>query len=214
MPDVVISPAAMRIVKLLVGREPRTISDLLRPAGVTRTAVAEQLGELVAAGFVEQDTQRANGRGRPRHLYRATDAALALLFPGNQQCLVPAVWRAVLELGGEEMFKKIVKRTGRLMAQHYNHRITATKPLERLRQFVALLAAEGGLTDVVENGRRSTVLLKRNCPFFSMFDEHRGVCLIDLEMLGAVVGRPVRQTACRHAGDPCCAFEIVEKDNA
>lgn len=52
-------------MKLLVGNPPQTITDLIRAAGVTRTAVTEQLNELVAAGFVERSMERLSGRGRP-----------------------------------------------------------------------------------------------------------------------------------------------------
>ncbi len=211
MPEVTLSPAAVRIVKLLVGSPPQTISDLAGAAGVTRTAVVEQLDELLAAGFVARDTQRLLGRGRPRHLYRATDAALKLLFPGNQQLVVPAIWRAIREVGGDDVLKKVIKQVGRALAEHYSAKITAKRPQERLRQLIALFAAEGGLTDAVKNSQGRWVIRKRSCPFISMFDQHRGVCQVDQEMLSVVVGRPVRQTACRHAGDPCCEFEIVEE---
>ena len=211
MPDVTISTAGLRIVKLLVGRPPQTIVDLSRAAGVTRTAVVEQLNELAATGFVEQHIQRLPGRGRPRHLYQATDAALALLFPGNQRLVVPAVWRAILDLGGENLVEKVLKRVGRTLAAHYSSQITAKKPRERLRQLIALFAADGELVDAAEHGRRQLVLRRRSCPFISMADERRSVCQVDQEMLSAVVGRPVRRTACRHDGAPCCEFEIVEK---
>jgi predicted ArsR family transcriptional regulator len=212
MPDVTISAAGLRIIKLLVGRPPQTIVDLTRATGVTRTAVVEQLNELVIAGFVDQRIQRLAGRGRPRHLYKATDSAIMLLFPGNQQLVVPAVWRAILDLGGEKLVKKVLKRVGRTLAAHYNSQITAKRPRERLRQLIALFAGEGQLVDAAVNGRRQLVLRKRSCPFISMADESRSVCHVDQDMLSAVVGRPVRRTACRHDGAPCCTFEIVEKN--
>ena len=95
MSHVTISTAGLRVMKLLVGNPPQTISELIRAAGVTRTAVTEQLNELVAAGFVERDTERLPGRGRPRHLYKATQAALVLLFASNQRLVVPAIWKAM-----------------------------------------------------------------------------------------------------------------------
>ena len=208
MSDATLSAAGLRVMKLLVGNPPQTISDLIRATGVTRTAVAEQLNELLAAGFVERSTERLPGRGRPRHLYKATHAALVLLFAGNQRLVVPAIWRAIREIGGENMARKVLKRVSRTLAEHYNGQITAKRPSERLRQFIGLLTAEGGLIEVVENGDGQLVLYKRSCPFLSMVDEERSVCYIDQEMLSAVVGRPVRQTACRHEGDPCCTFEI------
>jgi DeoR family transcriptional regulator, suf operon transcriptional repressor len=208
MSDATISPAGMRIVKLLVGTPPQTISALIKAAGVTRTAVAEQLGELIAAGFVEQTVERLSGRGRPRHLYQATSAALVLLFASNQWLLVPAIWQALRELGGEELTQKVLDRVSRALAEHYNAKITAKKPQERLRQYIDLLVAEGGLVEIANKDRNQLVVFKRSCPFISMVDEHHSVCWIDQHTLSAVVGRPIRQTACRHEGAPCCTFEI------
>jgi DeoR family transcriptional regulator, suf operon transcriptional repressor len=210
MADPTVSPAGLRIVKLLVGNPPQTITELLRAVGVTRTAVIEQLNELSAAGFVERQTQRLPGRGRPRFLYRATDSALELLFASNQRLVVPALWRALREIGGDEMLKKVLRRVSRLMAEHYNAQITAKRPHERLRQFVELLAAEGGLSELAEGDDGQVVIRKRSCAFFSMADSRRNVCHVDEEMISLVVGRPVRQTCSRHDGAHCCIFEIAE----
>lgn len=204
-----ISPASLRVVKLLVGNPPQTVSGLIRITGVTRTAVAEQLKELLAAGFVEREKEPTATRGRPRHLYKATDAALRLLFSSNQRLLVPAIWRAVREIGGEDLSDQVLKRVGLLLADHYNTKITAKKPRERLKQLMKLLSDEGGLIEAVEEGDGCWSVHKRSCPFISMVDEHRSVCHIDIDMMSAVVGRPIRQTACRHDGDPRCSFEIV-----
>lgn len=208
MSEITITAAGLKIVKLLVGNPPQTVAQLVRQAGVTRTAVTEQLDELMKAGFVERQTERTPGRGRPRHLYRATDSALALLFAGNQHLLVPAIWSTIREIGGEELVEKVIVRTSRSMADYYNKNITAEKPRDRLRQLIDLLSAEGRLVDVLEDDGGVFTLHKRNCPFISMADPHLYVCRVDEEMLSAVVGRPVRRISCRHKGDPCCSFEI------
>lgn len=211
MPEATISPASLRIIKLLVGRPPQTIANLIRMTGVTRTAVAEQLNELAAAGMVAWETQRLPGRGRPRRLYKVTDAALVGLFPGNQRLVVPAILRAIMEIGGDEMFDNVISRVGRIIGEHYAAQITARKPQERLRQLVALLAAEGEIIEAAEESPQHVVIKRRSCPFISMVDERRGVCHIDQEMLGAVAGCPIRRTACRREGDDCCCFEIAEE---
>lgn len=211
MPDAIISAAGLRIMKLLVGNEPQSISALIRSTGVTRTAVTEQLNELVAAGFVERETERLPGRGRPRHLYKATHAAMVLLFTSNQRLVVPAVWRAIYAIGGEELTDQVLKRVSAAMAEHYNSKITAKKPQERLQQLMKLLMAEGGLVEAVEDEKGQLVLYKRSCPFISMVDERRSVCHIDQDVMSSVVGRPIRQVSCRHEGAPCCSFEIVEE---
>ena len=210
MPDLTISAAGLRVMKLLVGNPPQTVSDLVQAAGVTRTAVTEQLNELVATGFIERDTERLPGRGRPRYRYKATDAAMVLLFPANQCLVVPAIWNAIYEIGGESLGSKVLKRVSRAMADYYKRKVTAKDPRERLRQLIELFVAEGGLVDMVENDEGQLMIYKRSCPFISMVDGQRSVCHIDREMMSEVVGQPVRRTSCRHDGAPCCIFELVD----
>lgn len=208
-----VSSAAMRVIKLLVGNTPKTVADLMEATGVTRTAVTEQLNELVAGGFVERDTQRLIGRGRPRHLYKVTDTALLLLFASNQHLLVPAIWQAIEDTGGKKLLQKIITRVSRSMADHYSRKIIAKTPIERLRELTQLLQNDGATVDVgEENGK--LVVHKRSCLFLPMADKNLAVCSVDLEMMSKVVGRPVRRTACRHDGAPCCAFEIVPDKRA
>lgn len=209
IPDLTISAAAMRIVKLLVGNQPRTVADLIEATGVTRTAVTEQLNELVAAGLVKKSTERLSGRGRPRHLYTATTRALTLLFAGAHRVVVPAMWDAIEEAGGPKLVQHVVRRVGRAMAQHYASRIRSKTPRARLRELIRLVEEEGGVAELVEQ-QGHVVFHNRSCSFISMLDEHRQVCAVDQEMISAVVGRPVRRTACRLEGAPCCTFEIVE----
>lgn len=199
----------MRIVKLLVGNRPLTVADLIAATGVTRTAVTEQLNELVAAGFVERTTERLPGRGRPRHLYSATTAALLLLFASNQRLVVPAIWQAIRDLGGEPLLRQVVQRVTTIIADHYRPRITGQTPEERLRQVNDLLTEEGHLVEVYEDAEGHLVLRKRTCPFISMFEESRTVCDVDIDLMTQIVGVPVQRTMCRHDGDPCCAFAIV-----
>lgn len=203
-----ISAPGLRIMKLLVGMPPQTVSDLLKVVGVTRTAIAEQLNELVLAGYLERSVEKLDGRGRPRHRYKATDAALTLLFASNQRVVVPIIWRAIREVGGEEVSQKVFRQVCQLLAEHYNRQVTAKRPRDRLRQLIELLTAEGALIEIVEDDRGRLVLHRRSCPFISMVDDQRNVCHIDREVLSRVVGRPVHRTACRHEGAPCCTFEI------
>jgi len=208
MIDATISPAGLRIVKLLVGHPPRTVASLIRATGVTRTAVTEQLNDLVAAGLVERFVERLPSRGRPRHVYKAAGAAL-LLFANDQQHVMSALWRAIFDICGEDVAKKVLKRVSRAMTDYYSQKITAKKPQERLRQLISLFAGDGELVDLVENHDEQWTIHRRSCPFAGIADARQTVCRIDQEMMSAVVGRHVRRTACRHGGAPCCTFEIA-----
>ena len=208
--DTTVSPAGLRIIKLLVGHPPKTVAGLTRSMGVTRTAVTEQLNDLVGAGLVERSVQRLPGRGRPRHVYKATDGAL-LLFANNQQVVMSALWRAIFDVCGEDAAKKVLRRVIRAMTHYYSQKITAKKPLERLRQLVSLFAGEGELIELVDNHNGRWTLHRRSCPFANVADTRQIVCRIDQETINGVVGRHVRQVACRRNGDSCCTFKIADE---
>ena len=210
MKDITLSPAGLRIVKLLVGQPPKTVAGLIRSTGVTRTAVTEQLNDLVAAGLIERSLERLPGRGRPRHVYRATDAAL-VLFANDQQMVMSALWRAIFDICGEDAAKKVLRRVSRAMSDYYSQKITAKRPVERLRQLISLFAGEGELVELAENHNGHCTLHRRSCPFASVADSRQVVCRIDQEMITAIVGRHVRRVACRRNGDPCCTFEIASE---
>ena len=104
---------------------------------------------MVAAGFVERTIEQLAGRGRPRHRFSATQAALVLLFANNQQLVVPAIWKAVHDIGGDNLTKKVLRvgqpQPGGILSgeDHRNRSEGAT------RQFMAILEEEGGLVDLV-----------------------------------------------------------------
>ena len=214
MPVPTVSPTAMRIVQLLVGNPPQTVADLIKTSGVTRTAVTEQLDELVAAGYVEQTTERLPGRGRPRYLYSATNTALSVLFSGNQRLVVPAVWRAVKSVGGTDLLQQVVNRLAEILADCYRHRITAGSLVERVRQMAKFMQEEGSVIEVHhsngdDNGSEKVLLHKKTCTFFSMFDTpDRTLCDVDEKMMNLLIGHPFQKIACRHDGDAYCAFEL------
>ncbi len=207
-PEHGVSEAGMRIVRLLVGKRPQSVAELIRATGVTRTAVTEQLNELLAAGFVERSTEAPAGRGRPRHLYSTTTECLLKLFASNQCLLVPAIWEAVAEICGDDMKRKVLRRVGRKLANHYKPRVTGKTARERLFQVAELLGEEGCEVDVEDDGEGTIVLHKRSCPFISMFEESQSVCCVDQEMLRRVLRAPVRRTTYRHEGDYCCSFAV------
>ena len=131
-----------------------------------------------------------------------------LLFANNQQLVVPAIWKAIQEIGGDGLTKKILRSINRTLANYYRARITATDPKERLEQFMAILEEEGGLVDLESPRNGHVTITKRTCAFISMFDGQRNVCAIDLRLMSAVAGHPVRLTSCRHDGGSSCQFEL------
>jgi len=203
------APAAMRVIRLLVGSPPKTVAQLIRETGVTRTAVTEQLNELVEAGYLTRKTERLPGRGRPRHLYSANDSALTLIAADAQKLVMPAMWEAIEEVGGEPVFDRVVSRVANRLAEHYRKSVTGENPRERLRQFVRMLQKEGAVVELADHNG-SARITKRSCPFSELIEERHAICQVDDLLMRQVVGGRMRRVACRHSGDPCCAYELTE----
>ncbi len=204
-----ISAVGARIMRLLIGQPPKKMSDLIEATGVTRTAVSEQLNELIAAGYVHQKLERLPGRGRPRYLYSATEYALKKLFEGYQSILVPAAWRAIQRHCGDDIVAKVCSDISDEMAEHYNNQIKSDVPEERLQEFTEIVCQSGRLGACrIESGRAEYD--KLSCPFVSMYDGSGIVCEIDKLSMSKIVNAPVERVRCRLEGDPCCTFRIMK----
>ena len=205
-----IGAVGTRIMRLLIGQTPKKMSDLIEATGVTRTAVSEQLNELIAAGFVQQKLERLSGRGRPRYLYSATEYALKKLFEGYQSVLVPAAWRSIKKNCGHDMIAKVCDDVSTELADHYNRQINSSVPEERLREFTEIVCQSGRLGACrIENNYAEYD--KLSCPFVSMYDGSGIVCEIDKLAMSKILKSPVERVRCRLEGDPCCTFRIIRK---
>ncbi len=210
MPRTHVSEAGMRIMRLLIGYAPQRMNDLIHATGVTRTAITEQINELMEAGFVEQSIERLPGRGRPRFLYSATELALKQLFEGNQNIVVPAMWRAVRRHCGRKTVRKICDDVAQDIADQFNQRIESTDPKDRMREFYSLICGTGRLVRISDDGTTVSVS-KLSCPFISMYDESGTICMIDELTMSKIVGSEVRRTSYRHLNGTCCTFTISDE---
>ena len=68
-----ISQNELAVIQLLIQHGSCTISQFEALLGVTATAVRQRLNRLMAAGLVDRQSE-SEGRGRPIHLYRLTEA--------------------------------------------------------------------------------------------------------------------------------------------
>ena len=158
---------------------------------------------------------RPNGSnaGRPRHLYSATDHALATLFHNNQWLIVPAMIKAMWEIAGPEVSGKVMDRVSEVLVHHYREHVTGDNPKERLHQLAAVLADEGILAEVSEeNGQLR--FHQRNCPYADMIDEDRHICEAERAMFRSVVGESLTVVGCRLDGCSSCTFELAVPESS
>jgi predicted ArsR family transcriptional regulator len=204
-----VSGAGLRIIRLLVGKPPQTITELVQALNVTRTAVTEQVNELVAIGFLEQKLEHNGGRGRPCYLFSATDLAMQKLFEGLHDIVVPSIWRAIRKRLGDKILNQICYDIAQDLATSYARQLTSSTPKERIHEFVSYLKHKGRLVECQECD--GNIMIKKfNCPFISMVEDTRTVCYIDQLCLQLLSGEEtsVEVTENRLDGQTCCTFLV------
>gem|GEM_PF-488441 len=205
-----ISPVGLRIMRLLIGHPPRTMTELIDGIGVTRTAITEQLNGLITSGYIVQTMERLSGRGRPRYLFSATQLALKQLFEGNQDRVVPAIWRALRKHGSPEIIQKVGEEVADELADYFNRQMTAVGPKERLKEFIEIIC-KGGSLGMYREEDGDPIFDRLGCPFISMYDGTEILCEIDRMTMTKVVGAEVERIRYRQEGSPCCCFRIKKK---
>ncbi len=206
-----VSPAGMQVLRLLVGQPPRTMAELIQARGVTRTAITEQLTALQEAGLITRQVERG-GRGRPKHRYSATEAALQL-FPNQSGRLVPALLSAVREICGPEVTAEILQLVSDRMAGFYRSRVTAEQLGPRLEQLAAALREDGVLVEVFQEQGQWT-LREKTCPFVTMVGPDREACQVEQAMLTTLLGLPVAIGQCRLDGCNGCTWHLPSQPSA
>lgn len=206
-----ISDAGMRIMRQLIGHPPQTMTELIEALNVTRTAVAEQLNELISVHYVEQTLVRGGGRGRPRYLFSATELAMRHLFEGNQDIVVPAMWRAIQKYFGDEAVERISHDVAAEIALRFTSQMSDRSHRSRMKEFADILNRSGRLADYRER-KNAIEVCKLNCPFASMGDDTGTLCRIDRLCMQMIVGdgdlAPVHLVDNRHEGNHCCTFRL------
>ncbi len=202
-----ISESGMRIMRLLIGQPPQTILQMIDSLRITRTAITEQVRELVAAGYVDQAIERSAQRGRPKYLFSATDQAMRQLFEGNQNVVVPAIWRSLRKHFGEEAVAKVCRDVSDEVAQIFIDQITSADPKNRMKEFVNILLGCDRLAEYKEK-EGAVEIYKHNCPFISMADDSGALCCIDRLAMQKIIGAPLEVTQSRKDGFPCCTFSL------
>ena len=208
MPEMYITSAGMRIINLLVGQPPLAIAEMIDNLNVTRTAITEQLSELIEAGYVERTVEKLSSRGRPRHRYGITDLALTVLFPGAAGVVVPSIWKHIEQNCGLQMAEKIQELVAADLALKFKKIVDGDTLEERLQQFVEGLADKKvvAFTRVGSNGK--TELVCKTNPFIGMQDGTDRYNRIATKMVSLVLHADVKMTSSRMAGNFCDVFEI------
>jgi predicted ArsR family transcriptional regulator len=179
--------------------------------GVTGTAVRNRLSRLLDSGLVERRAE-ARGRGRPRHAYQASAAALKRLGQ-NYADLAVALWEEMMTTVEDRKLRRLLftRITDRL-AEMYRGQVSGQEWEGRLVQLTNLLHDRGVEVEVARDAvGASPILRQHSCPYYELAEADRAICALERKMFEKVLGRGLRLSQCRLDGDHSCDFQAKQE---
>lgn len=194
-----------QLLDLLRVGGPLGVAELADETQVTATAVRQRLMRLMAQGFVQREAVR-NGRGRPKHLYRLTDAGLRLTG-SNFADLALALWRELGRIEDEQVRRETIRRVARTLASEYADQVQGATTAERVRSLANLLT-QRRIPVSVHDFAHQLVMTPHACPYPKLAEQDRTVCAMEEMLYCELLGQQVELTECRLDGGEECRFRV------
>jgi DeoR family transcriptional regulator, suf operon transcriptional repressor len=188
------------------------VEEIARAARVSTMAMRYHLTLLARKGLiVQQEVARRGNVGRPQMMYALADDARERL-PKKYPALAAQLLDEVTDTLGEKRARAMLRRAGR-------HAAMAAPPLRRGAGIQARVnratkfLTERGYMARWEKSNGDLVLSVCNCPYRQVAQEHRQVCDLDVAMIGALMGAPLKMTRCIAHHDGQCQFVVKRASN-
>lgn len=191
---------------------PSGITELCSALHVTATAVRQRLQRLQALGLVQRRSAPTD-RGRPHHLYEATDLARRELGQ-NYAELATLLWEQMRQIEDEPTRERVMGRIRTAMVEQFRQRVTAVSPEDRMTELARALTERGFQ---VETARRTDdplelpVLREHTCPYHEIASQDTSICELEQAVFAEVLGAPLELTHCFQRGDRVCEFDPAPK---
>ncbi|MGV3723583.1 MAG: helix-turn-helix transcriptional regulator [Actinomycetota bacterium] len=204
-----LSDSQQDIVKLLRRHGSQTVEDLHRALGVTAMAVRRHLDILEAEGLLLSDTERrpGSGRGRPRRIYRLTDAADEL-FPQNYSGLVQSLLEQLESAGGPESVDAVFRARRLKVEGDLRARLQGQDLAARVAAVAELQDRSGYMADWESDAEGGYVLREHNCAICKVARRFSQVCENELQLIRTVTEADVTREQHIASGDSVCSYRI------
>lgn len=180
------SPVRARLVDLLRADDrPWAVQELAGRLDLHANTVRAHLAVLEEAGLVSAEPETRSRPGRPRHLFRATDAAATASRDGEHRLLAQIL--ASYLAGTADDPSAAAEEAGTAWGRHLvdpPDPFQQLPPSEAIDRLVDLLEAHGFAPELDDAEPETPRVLLRRCPFLDTAREHpEVVCAVHLGLM-------------------------------
>ena len=208
----VLAGTRLTIAKLLQREGTATVESLASQLELAAATVRRHLDILQRDGLVGFNEVR-KGTGRPRHAFRLSEKGQEAL-PKAYDHLLSLLLReaASMERGaldqkdGAEIVHYLFQRMANSLAVSYSN--GAGGSFEDRLSNLQKVMEDGGYSPEVQLQNGAAILFVHNCPYRSVANEVKEVCLFDQTFISTVLGAPVTRTDCIAQGSVACCYKL------
>lgn len=199
-----------RILLALKSKGELSTQALARQLELSLAGTRKHLMALTAAGLAASDMVAA-GVGRPKRMWRLTEAAQSR-FPDSHAFLtVEMIDAARAVFGNEGMERLILHREGE-MHRRYRHAMMGAERMEdKLARLCALRNEEGYMAEWSTIAPGNFLLVENHCPICAAARSCQGFCRSELGLFEAILGPHASIERAEHivSGARRCAYRIA-----
>ena len=186
-----------------------TTRALAAALGVTYEAARQQLAALVRAGWVAGERVADGGDLRPgpaSRQYRLS-AAAEQLFPKHYDALSAELLEQVRDAFGAEALVGILRKMTDTRVEHWAPLLKSLSTKDKLRALSSLYEDKDAYMEL-EWKEGAPALIERNCPFFSVAQQHPAICSVSVNTLERLLGCRVVREQRFQSGHGRCVFRV------
>lgn len=185
-----------------------SVQEICDAVGVTATAVRQRLTRLEGDELIVRETVKS-GRGRPRHVYRVSDAGLRHLGE-NYRDLALVLWRAIHQVDDSAVRASLLAAVRDEFVQKYG-RVNSQGPLgNRVQQLQEQLVSQGYDFEFDETAGLP-VLRETSCPYQDLATVDPSICEMESDVFSRILNADVSLTQCCLDGHAHCEFHVSER---
>jgi predicted ArsR family transcriptional regulator len=174
--------------------------------GISSVAVRQHLEILEADGLVTTQTER-RPIGRPRRLYRLTDAADDL-FPKSYFMLAQTILEHLERAGGPAQVAEVFDARRQRMEEEIGPRLAGMTLEQRVRAVAQMQDQAGYMADFDSLSDQTYVIREHNCAICKVARRFPQACQKELEMFRNLLDADVERESHMASGDAMCAYVI------
>lgn len=183
-----------------------TVADLCAMLKITSMAVRRHLTGLQKDGLIVSRIERQT-RGRPTYKYKLTDKAESL-FPSGGSTLAVDLLDAVYEQGGHKGVMELLTIRNKKRIERLRTRVDGKNLAERVEEVAKIFSEDGYMTEWERLNDGNYIIYQRHCAVHDLANQFRQLCLMEPQMMQALLEVKVTREKYILRNDPLCAYVV------